>query len=98
MSDPIAARADAIHEALLSMEQEAGADDLFPLGYLIPQIPLVFDQLDYDPMDVDGEEFDAVFHQWLDNTFAQDGMSDADQQAVRQLFNLACLQAQASTP
>lgn len=96
MSDPIAARADAIHEALLSMEREAGADDLFPLGYLIPQVLLVVDQLDYDPMDVDGKEFDAVFHDWLDDTFAQDGMSETDQTAVRQFFNQACQQA--STP
>lgn len=96
MHDPIAARADAIHDALLAMERNAETDDLFPLGYLIPQIPLVVDQLDYDPTNVEGEDFDAVFHQWLDGTLAEDGMSDADQLAVRQFFNQACRQA--STP
>lgn len=93
MHDPIAARANAIHDALITMEREASAEDLFPLGYLIPQIPLVVDQLDYSPEEVEGEEFDSVFHEWLNNTFAQDGMSDADQTAVRQLFNQACERA-----
>jgi len=93
MSDPIVERADAVNNALLTMEREATADDLFPLGYLIPQIPLLVDQLDYDPVDVSAADFDAVFHEWLEGCFAQDGMSDADQNAVRTLFDQACHQA-----
>ncbi|WP_348816055.1 hypothetical protein NFG57_09510 [Halomonas sp. H10-59] len=95
MHDPIAARADAIHDALIDMERDASAEELFPLGYLIPQIPLVVDQLDYDPSEVTSDDFDAVFHEWLDGAFAQDGMSDADQSAVRALFNQACAKAPA---
>lgn len=96
MSDPLARRADAIHQALLGMERQAGDDQLFALGYLIPQVPLVMEMVEYDPHQVVAEDFDAIFLEWLDGTFAQDSMSQADQDDIRQLWEQACTRADAA--
>lgn len=96
MSDPLARRADAIHHALLAMERQASDEQLFPLGYLIPQIPLVMEMVEYDPEEVLAEDFDAIFQEWLEGTFGQDAMSAQDQDEIRRLLAQACAQADAA--
>ncbi|GHC27255.1 YfcL family protein [Aidingimonas halophila] len=96
MPDPLARRADAIHQTLIVMEQDAEADDLFALGYLIPQVPLVMEMVEYDPENVVPEDFDDVFLEWLNNAFADDAMSQHDQDHIRQLWDQARRQSNAA--
>ncbi|KFF50035.1 hypothetical protein GY26_04525 [Gammaproteobacteria bacterium MFB021] len=89
MSDPFAQRAQAVQRTLLEMEENAAENDLFALGYMIPQIGLVQEMADYDPAEVVAEDFDATYWQWLESTFAQDGMSDADRAQIAALWQRA---------
>ncbi|MGC3875141.1 hypothetical protein ACPF7Z_17970 [Halomonas sp. GXIMD04776] len=93
MSDPFADRAQALHRTLLVMENDAAEDDLFAVGYMIPQIGLVLEMADYDANAVDAEDFDVTYWQWLESTFAEDGMSEYDRTRIAQLW----AQARAST-
>lgn len=86
MSDPFLERGEQIKKALLAMERDARDEDLFSLGYLIPQIELVLEMADYDPDQVEAEDFDATYEQWLGQAFNQDGMSDDDQAQTEGLW------------
>ncbi|WP_161598988.1 YfcL family protein [Aidingimonas lacisalsi] len=94
MPDPLARRADAIHQALVVMEQQADDDDLFALGYLIPQVPLVMEMVEYDPENVLAEDFDDVFLEWLNDAFTNDAMSQDDQHHIRRLWDRAVQEAE----
>ncbi|ANF58026.1 hypothetical protein [Halotalea alkalilenta] len=89
MPDPFALRGDQIKNVLLGMEREAEESDLFSLGYMIPQVELVLEMADYDPEGVNAEDFDASYWQWLEHTFAQDAMSDGDQEQIASLWRQA---------
>ncbi|WP_251978037.1 YfcL family protein [Salinicola avicenniae] len=89
MSDPFAQRARSVQETLLAMEANADDQDLFALGYMIPQIGLVQEMAEYDPADVTPEDFDATYWQWLESTFAQDNMSEADRDQIAALWQTA---------
>lgn len=89
MSDPLANRAENLHQTLLHMEQEAAEEDLFALGYMIPQIALVMELADYDPTDVIAEDFDATYWQWLESAFAEDSMTVEDRARIEELWNRA---------
>lgn len=89
MTDLFAQRAQAVQETLLAMEQNAEEDELFALGYMIPQIGLVQEMADYDPAEVDAEDFDATYWEWLEGTFAQDGMSEGDREQIAALWRRA---------
>lgn len=94
MSDALAARGEAIHKALLTMESECAENDLFPLGYMIPQVELVLENADYDPEDVVAEDFDATFEEWMQHAFAQDSMSVDDRERIAELWAEARKRAQ----
>ncbi|GHB09686.1 YfcL family protein [Salinicola rhizosphaerae] len=89
MTDLFAQRAQAVQETLLTMEQNAEEDELFALGYMIPQIGLVQEMADYDPAEVDAEDFDATYWEWLEGTFAQDSMSEGDREQIAALWRRA---------
>lgn len=89
MSDPFAQRADAVQRALLTMEENARDDQLFALGYMIPQIGLVQEMADYDPAAVVAEDFDATYWEWLQDTFAQDNMGEEDRAQIASLWQAA---------
>ncbi|WP_110647634.1 YfcL family protein [Salinicola peritrichatus] len=89
MSDPFAQRAKAVQRTLLTMEENADESELFALGYMIPQIGLVQEMAEYDPADVVAEDFDATYWQWLESTFAQDNMSEADREQIAALWRTA---------
>ncbi|WP_110687397.1 YfcL family protein [Salinicola aestuarinus] len=89
MSDPFAQRATAVQRTLLAMEEKADDDQLFALGYMIPQIGLVQEMADYDPQAVVAEDFDATYWEWLEGTFTQDNMSDADREQIASLWRTA---------
>ncbi|KAA0019321.1 YfcL family protein [Salinicola corii] len=94
MSDPFAQRAKAVQQTLLAMEQSADDSELFALGYMIPQIGLVQEMAEYDPADVEAEDFDATYWQWLESTFAQDNMSEADREQIAGLWQTAAARAE----
>ncbi|MFD2189890.1 YfcL family protein [Pistricoccus aurantiacus] len=96
MTDPLADRAAAIHEALRHMENHADEDQLFALGYLIPQVPLVMEMAEYEPENVEPEDFDALFAEWLEGTFAEDAMSPQDRGQILMLWLEACQLADAA--
>lgn len=96
MSDPFAARADAVQHTLLSMEREAIPSDLFALGYMIPQIGLVLEMAEYDPHDVTADDFDHTYWEWLEIAFGQDGMNDNDRQRIQELWHSALERADAA--
>ncbi|WP_456267344.1 hypothetical protein M1D97_08645 [Kushneria sp. AK178] len=89
MSDPFLERADNIKKTLLLMESEAPDDDLFALGYMIPQIELVQEMAQYDPEDVTGEDFDTTYRQWLESTFTEDAMASDDRRRIEELWRSA---------
>ncbi|REC96287.1 YfcL family protein [Kushneria indalinina] len=89
MSDPFLNRAENIKKTLLAMESEAPDNDLFALGYMIPQIELVQEMAQYDPEDVTGEDFDATYRQWLESTFMEDAMASDDRQRIEELWQSA---------
>ncbi|MDF3917370.1 hypothetical protein BC443_01500 [Salinicola sp. MIT1003] len=93
MSDPFAQRAKAVQQTLLVMEENADDSELFALGYMIPQIGLVQEMAEYDPAEVEAEDFDATYWQWLESTFAQDNMSEADQEQIASLWQTAAARA-----
>ncbi|MFC0338571.1 YfcL protein [Kushneria avicenniae] len=89
MSDPFLERAENIKKTLLLMESEAPDDDLFALGYMIPQIELVQEMAHYDPEDVTAEDFDATYRQWLESTFMEDAMEADDRRRIEELWQNA---------
>nr|WP_298415273.1 hypothetical protein [uncultured Halomonas sp.] len=96
MSDPFVDRAKALHRTLLAMEGNAAEDDLFALGYMIPQIELVLELADYDASTVAAEDFDATYWQWLESTFMEDSMSEDDRIRIAQLWEQASATSDAS--
>lgn len=89
MQDPFLARAEKIRKTLLAMESEAPDEDLFALGYMIPQVELVQEMAEYDPSQVNAEDFDITYGQWLERTFAEDGMSPDDRARIEELWHSA---------
>ncbi|RKR06135.1 YfcL protein [Kushneria sinocarnis] len=89
MQDPFVARAYQLKSTLLAMEQEAGDEDLFSIGYMIPQLELVLEMAEYDPAEVSAEEFDHTYQDWLEMAFDQDGMEDPDRYRIRELWHQA---------
>lgn len=85
MQDPFLARAENIKKTLLAMESEAPDEDLFALGYMIPQVELVQEMAEYDPAQVSAEDFDVTYAQWLESTFLEDGMSPDDRARIEEL-------------
>lgn len=86
MSDLFAARGEQIQQRLLEKEQHAREEELFPLGYMIPQIELVLERAEYEVDQVDAEDFDVTYWGFLEQTFAEDGMSSADQATIKALW------------
>lgn len=93
MPDPFLKRAEDIKKTLLAMESEAPEEDLFALGYMIPQIELVQEMAQYDPEDVTSEDFDTTYRQWLESTFMEDAMESDDRQRIEELWQSAMNQA-----
>ncbi|ART64482.1 YfcL family protein [Kushneria marisflavi] len=89
MPDPFLKRAEAIKKTLLAMESEAPDEDLFALGYMIPQIELVQEMAQYEPLEVTAEDFDVTYRQWLETTFMEDGMESDDRQRIDELWQSA---------
>lgn len=89
MPDPFLKRAEAIKKTLLAMESEAPDEDLFALGYMIPQIELVQEMAQYEPSEVTAEDFDVTYRQWLETTFMEDGMESDDRQRIDELWQSA---------
>lgn len=87
MQDAFAARGVQIQQRLLDREQTASDTELFPLGYMIPQIELVLERAEYDTADVTAEDFDATYWGFLENAFIEDGMSADDRAAVERLWH-----------
>ncbi|WP_048306608.1 YfcL family protein [Halomonas sp. PR-M31] len=96
MSDPFVGRAQKLQRTLLAMEDNAAEDDLFALGYMIPQIGLVLEMADYDASTVEAEDFDATYWQWLESTFREDSMSEDDRLRIAQLWEHARAESDAS--
>ncbi|MCM5703416.1 hypothetical protein [Larsenimonas salina] len=86
MPDLFLKRGEAIKARLLEMESQASEEDLFELGYLIPQVELVLEMADYDPADVTADDFDATYEHWLSMAFDQDAMNDADRDRIHTLW------------
>ena len=89
MPDPFLKRAEDIKKTLLAMESEAPDEDLFALGYMIPQIELVQEMAQYDASEVTAEDFDATYRQWLESTFMADAMESDDRQRIEELWQHA---------
>ncbi|WP_299261984.1 hypothetical protein [uncultured Kushneria sp.] len=89
MPDPFLKRAEDIKKTLLAMESEAPDEDLFALGYMIPQIELVQEMAQYDASEVTAEDFDATYRQWLESTFMEDAMESDDRQRIEELWQHA---------
>ncbi|WP_025732999.1 hypothetical protein [Carnimonas nigrificans] len=89
MADPFVERGEQIKQALLSMERSAQEQDLFSLGYMIPQIELVLEMADYDIEHVTAEDFDDTYWEWLQHVFLQDGMSEQDCELTTRLWQEA---------
>lgn len=89
MQDPFLERAESIKKTLLTMESEAPDEDLFALGYMIPQVELVIEMAQYEAQEVTGEDFDVTYWQWLENTFAEDSMNADDKQHIERLWQTA---------
>ena len=77
------ARAEQLSETLKKMELEAPTEQLFALGYIIPQLTLV---AEYDEQQGD---FDQSFSQWLQQVFKEDQLSAEDQQEILSLWQQA---------
>lgn len=87
MQDAFAARGDQIQQRLLDREQTASDTDLFPLGYMIPQIELVLERADYKANEVTAEDFDVTYWGFLEQAFVEDGMSIEDKTAIERLWH-----------
>ncbi|MGJ8524533.1 hypothetical protein LMG33818_000241 [Halomonadaceae bacterium LMG 33818] len=94
MSDPFNTRGEHIKASLLQQESQGHEDDLFALGYMIPQIEIVLDHAEYDPHNVHAEDFDETYREWLQHSFAQDSMSVDDREQVIRLLDEAIAQAE----
>ncbi|MHB0775577.1 hypothetical protein [Halomonas sp. WWR20] len=77
------------------MERHAAETDLFAL--YDPQIGLVLEMADYDPADVQADDFDATYWQWLQTTFEQDAIPEPDCMHIQRLWNEARLAATVTT-
>lgn len=83
-------RAQQLHLTLSEMEQTAPAEQLFALGYLIPQIELVAEHADV----ADDADFDQVFETWLSQVFNEDDLSQEDRDEIHSVWH----QARLATP
>jgi len=83
-------RADQLAVVLKQMEIQAKEEQLFALGYLIPQLTLVAEYVEPET------DFDACFERWLSQVFTDDKMSNTDQQEILQLWQDAKQQATAA--
>ncbi|ODC03810.1 hypothetical protein BFW38_09915 [Terasakiispira papahanaumokuakeensis] len=83
-------RAQQLHFTLSEMEQTAPAEQLFALGYLIPQIELVAEHADIP----DDADFDQVFETWLSQVFNEDDLSQEDRDEIHSVWH----QARLATP
>lgn len=81
--DSFIERADKLSHILREMEQFAAEDDLFALGYLIPQLTLVAEYVEPE------SNFDQCFTRWLEQVFADDKLSLNDQQQIMTLWQTA---------
>ncbi len=81
--DSFSARADQLSDTLRQMEQSAGDDQLFALGYLIPQLTLVAEYVEPE------DNFDACFTRWLHQVFDDDQMVEEDRQQILALWQQA---------
>ena len=90
MRDPFLERGEQLRQYLLKRECSAAEHELFPLGYLIPQLELVLDRAEYDPATVSAHDFDAVCWQLVLNSSGEDGMSASDVASLQRLWQAAC--------
>ena len=90
MSDPFIIRGETIRQRLLDREHTAAEHELFPLGYLIPQVELVLERAEYDPQTITAEAFDATGWQLIERSMGEDGMAINDINAITTLWHLAC--------
>jgi hypothetical protein len=81
--DSFSARADQLSNILRQMEQSAEDDQLFALGYMIPQLTLVAEYVEPE------DSFDACFTQWLYQVFDDDNLTSEDQQEIIGLWQEA---------
>lgn len=81
--DSFRARADQLSDTLRQMEQNAGDDQLFALGYIIPQLTLVAEYVEPE------DNFDACFTRWLHQVFDDDQMAAEDRQQILVLWQQA---------
>lgn len=90
MSDPFILRGETIRQRLLDRERTATEQELFPLGYLIPQIELVLERAEYDPQAVTADAFDATSWYLIECSMGEDGMAVDDINAITALWQSAC--------
>ncbi|WP_414499333.1 hypothetical protein [Zymobacter sp. IVIA_12111.31 C1] len=90
MSDPFIARGETLRQRLLNRELNADDHELFPLGYLIPQVELVLDRAEYDPATITAEAFDATCWQLIECSIGEDAMSVDDINAITALWTSIC--------
>lgn len=90
MSDPFITRGETLRQRLLDREHNADDHELFPLGYLIPQVELVLDRAEYDPTTISTEAFDATCWQLIECSIGEDGMSVDDISAISALWQSVC--------
>ncbi|OPX55884.1 YfcL protein [Oceanospirillum multiglobuliferum] len=81
--DSFIERADKLSHILREMEKSAAEDELFALGYLIPQLTLVAEYVEPQP------HFDQCFTDWLEQVFADDKLSINDQKQIMTLWQSA---------
>lgn len=81
--DAFSERADRLSHILRDMEQTAADDELFALGYLIPQLTLVAEYVEPQP------HFDQCFTRWLEQVFSDDKLSPQDQAQIMTLWQSA---------
>lgn len=86
MSDPFITRGEILRQRLLDREQGADDHELFPLGYLIPQVELVLDRAEYDPAAITAEAFDATCWQLIECSIGEDAMGADDIAAITALW------------
>lgn len=90
MSDPFIVRGEALRQRLLDRERNADEHELFPLGYLIPQVELVLERAEYDPVTISADAFDATCWQLIECSIGEDGMSVNDIADITALWESVC--------
>lgn len=80
-------RADQLAGILRQIEQQAEEEQLFALGYIIPQLTLVAEYVEPE------DNFDTCFTRWLHQVFADDRINEQDRQEILQLWQQVLEQA-----